>query len=94
MIIKLLSRGKSMNNELLANINQVHTTELGADRIRKNLKLYITDVVAWSKSKIENSNNITRVGKNWYVYIDDIVLTVNAHSYTIITAHIVKENTK
>lgn len=30
---------------------------------------------------------ITRRGKNWYVTVDDIVITVNAHSCTIITAH-------
>ena len=30
---------------------------------------------------------IERNGKNWYVIIDDSVITVNASSYTIITAH-------
>jgi hypothetical protein len=25
--------------------------------------------------------------ENWYISVDDIVITVNAHSYTIITAH-------
>jgi hypothetical protein len=79
-----------MNNELLTNINKLHTTELGAERIRKNLRLDIMDIIEWSKSKIEASNHIIRKGKNWYIYIDDIVLTVNAHSFTIITAHIVK----
>ncbi|MCL2281970.1 MAG: DUF3781 domain-containing protein [Fibromonadales bacterium] len=30
---------------------------------------------------------ITRKGKNWYVNIDGCKITVNAHSYTIITVH-------
>ncbi|MGI5090612.1 DUF3781 domain-containing protein [Treponema sp. OMZ 305] len=25
--------------------------------------------------------------KNWYVSIDDVIITINAYSYTIITAH-------
>jgi hypothetical protein len=28
-----------------------------------------------------------RRGKNWYVSAENCVITVNAHSYTIITAH-------
>ncbi|WP_433169511.1 DUF3781 domain-containing protein [Treponema putidum] len=28
-----------------------------------------------------------RKGKNWYVSIDDIIITVNAYSYTIVTTH-------
>ena len=34
-----------------------------------------------------DKNLIIRKGKNWYVSIDDIIITVNAYSYTIITAH-------
>ena len=51
------------------------------------------DVVAWCKDKINSSHAvITRKGKNWYINVDDFVITVNAHSYTIITAHREKEN--
>lgn len=32
---------------LLDNIDKVHTTELGADRIRRNLKLETADTVAY-----------------------------------------------
>ena len=32
-------------------------------------------------------NSIIRKGKNWYVSIDDIIITVNAYSYTIVTTH-------
>lgn len=77
-----------MSNELIGNIDKVHTTEMGIDRIRKNLGLGDVDVVAFCRSKIlDKSTIITRQGKNWYVRIDGCVITVNASSYTIITAH-------
>ena len=83
-----------MNSDLLNYLDKVHTTEMGIDRIRKNLCLDVTDVVSWCKRKIESADQIERKGKNWYVHVDDFVLTVNAFSYTIITAHKVKLTTK
>lgn len=77
--------------DLLINLDKIHTTKLGAERIKKNLGLNNVDVVAWCKLKIEKADNIIRSGKNWYVYLDDFVITINSHSFTIITAHIVKE---
>ena len=74
-------------NELKTNVDKVHTTKLGVERIKKNLSLDATDVVTWCKEQIENSSEITRHGKNWYVQVNNVVITVNAHSYTIITAH-------
>lgn len=79
-----------MKNELLKNIEKLHTTPMGVDRIRRNLRLCdgVKDVVAWCREKILNSNAvITRQGKNWYVTIDGCEFTVNAYSFTIITAH-------
>lgn len=77
-----------MKNELISNIDKVHTTELGVVRIKKNLSLNTDDVVQWCKLKIVADNaNIERQGKNWYVTVDDAIITVNAHSFTIITAH-------
>lgn len=76
------------DNELLKNLDKLHTTELGAVRIQRNLFLDIDDVVEWCKMKIKAANsNIKRKGKNWYVNADNCIITVNAHSYTIITAH-------
>ncbi len=79
-----------MNKEiLLSNIDKVHTTELGVNRIKKNLKLDINDVVEYCKSKVlDNKCNIYKKGKNWYCEIDNIKITINSYSYTIITAHI------
>lgn len=76
---------------LVRNIDKIHTTELGVNRIRKNLNLDVDDVVLWCKDKIKDSNNkITRKGKNWYVESSDIVICINSYSYTIITAHRLK----
>lgn len=78
----------SVNNGLLSNPDKLHTTELGVVRIKRNLSLDTTDVVTWCKSKIVSPNAvITRNGKNWYVQTEGCVITINAHSYTIITAH-------
>ncbi|MFA6836060.1 MAG: DUF3781 domain-containing protein [Fibrobacteraceae bacterium] len=79
-----------MKNEqsLLKNLNKIHTTPMGAERIKKNIDLNTNDVVIWCINKIKDSNcKITREGKNWYAKIDDCIITVNAYSYTIITAH-------
>ncbi len=79
-----------MQNELLENIETLHTTPMGVDRIRRNLELSddVKDVVAWCRQKIlDNHADISRQGKNWYVKIDGCIFTVNAFSYTIITAH-------
>lgn len=76
------------DNELLKNLDKLHTTELGVERIKRNLSLDTDDVVSWCKTKICSDNAvITRTGKNWYVDVDNCTLTVNAYSYTIITAH-------
>lgn len=76
---------------LLDNISKVHTTEMGIDRIKKNLKLNTNDVVEFCKNKILDKNcNIYKQGKNWYCEIDNIKITINSYSYTIITAHLVK----
>lgn len=76
---------------LLDNISKVHTTEMGMDRIKKNLKLNTNDVVEFCKNKILDKNcNIYKQGKNWYCEIDNIKITINSYSYTIITAHLIQ----
>jgi hypothetical protein len=75
------------DNDLTNNIDKIHTTELGIERIKRNLGLETDDVVNWCKQKVKQSEKIVRKGKNWYVYADHSVITINAHSYTIITAH-------
>ena len=82
-----------MKNDLLENIEKLHTTPMGVERIRRNLSLGddVKDVVAFCSQKILTPTaNITRQGKNWYVKIEGCIITVNAYSYTIITAHFQK----
>lgn len=76
---------------LLSNIDKAHTTEMGIDRIKKNLKIDTNDVVEHCKNKVLDKNcNIYKQGKNWYCEIDNIKITINSYSYTIITAHTIR----
>lgn len=78
-------------NILFQNLDKLHTTKLGIKRIKENLKLNTEDVVTYCKNKLLDKNShIYKQGKNWYVEIDNIRITINSHSYTIITAHIKK----
>lgn len=82
-----------MKNELLENLVKLHTTPMGVDRIRCNLSLGddVKDFVSFCRQKIlDEKAVIARQGKNWYIKIDGCVITVNAYSFTIITAHKVK----
>ena len=41
-------------NDLLENIDKLHTTEMGVERIKKNLQIEVDDVVQWCKTQILN----------------------------------------
>lgn len=74
--------------QLLENIDRLHTTQLGINRIRKNLKLDTENVVDFCKNLIlDEKCRIYRQGKNWYCETGNIRVTVNSYSNTIITAH-------
>jgi len=76
---------------LLDNIDKIHTTKMGVDRIKRNLKIDSDDVVKYCKNKmLDKKCNIYKRGKNWYCEVENIKITINSDSYTIITAHIVK----
>lgn len=76
-----------MDKNLIDNLDRLHTTELGRLRIAKNLGLEPEEVVSWCKSAVEKSESIVRAGKNYSVKFRDVVVTVNASAFTIITAH-------
>ena len=77
---------------LINNIDKIHTTKLGIERIKRNLKLNTNNVIEYCKEKILDKNTkITKKGKNYYCETDNIIITVNSYSYTIITAHIKEE---
>ena len=75
------------DNDLLKNIEKIHTTKLGIMRIRRNLELDTKDVVDWCKRKTGQADDVYKKGKNWYVSFENCIITINAYSYTIITAH-------
>lgn len=75
---------------LINNLDKIHTTKMGVDRIKNNLGIDV-DVVEYCKEKILDTNsNIYKQGKNWYIEINNVKITVNSYSYTIITAHKIK----
>ncbi|QIM19175.1 DUF3781 domain-containing protein [Leucobacter coleopterorum] len=69
----------------------LHTTPLGVERINRNLSLIEEDIVQWCREvvavRLLDGSNIERRGKNWYVDCGKFIMTINAHSHTIITAH-------
>ena len=74
-----------MKNDLINNIDKIHTTDMGIIRIKRNLGIS-GDVINYCKKLIVNSY-IKKIGKNYYCEIDNIIITINSYSYTIITAH-------
>ncbi len=79
-------------NDLIANIDKLHTTKLGAERITRNLQIETDDAVQWCRAQILRPDAvIARAGKNWYIRVPNCIITVNAYSYTVITAHRQKE---
>ena len=80
-----------MKNILVENIDKLHTTKMGEDRILRNLKLENCDVVVYFKNKILSENaQIYKKWKNRYCEVENIKITINSYSYTIITAHMIK----
>lgn len=74
--------------ELLENLSRLHTTELGVLRVKRNLELETEDVIEWCREQIlDPQAAIVRKGKNWYISVGGNELTINAYSYTVITAH-------
>lgn len=76
---------------LISNVNKIHTTKMGIDRIKNNLNIESENVIEYCKRLVLNENClIYKLGKNWYCEINHIRLTINANSFTIITAHTMK----
>lgn len=72
---------------LLENVDKIHTTEMGIGRIQKNLGIS-EEPVSYCISKLKQDNSaVKKEGKNYYVEVDDCIITINSSSFTIITAH-------
>jgi hypothetical protein len=80
--------GVKMHKEIvLENVDKIHTTEMGIGRIQKNLEID-EEPVSYCISKLKKEDSVvTKEGKNYYVAVDDCRITINSHSFTIITAH-------
>ena len=80
-----------MDKDILSeNIDKIHTTKLGINRIKNNLHLD-GDVIDYCKKIILNKDTVIyKNGKNYYCEFNNIRLTINSYSYTIITAHLIK----
>ena len=75
---------------LIDNINKLHTTDLGVSRIKKNLNINEDVVEHCKKIILDENSNIYKKGKNYYCENNNIIITINSYSYTIITAHMIK----
>lgn len=77
-----------LRENVISNIDKVHTTRLGKERIVNNIKIDENDIVDYLKNKIQDDKcNIFKRGKNYYCDIDDLRITLNSFNYCIITAH-------
>ncbi len=73
---------------LIANLDKLHTTKLGIERIKNNINCNIKNVIVYCKELILNKESfVYKQGKNLYVELGNVKLTINSYSYTIITAH-------
>lgn len=79
-------------NELLNNIDKIHTTRLGLERIKNNLKTSNNNIVEYLKEEIQDKSCIIyKKGKNYYCEINNKIITINSFNYCIITVHIIKK---
>lgn len=84
----MMKKEITTQDDLIFNIEKLHTTEMGVERIKRNLDIDVDDVVEWCRLKmLDPSAVIEKKGKNWYISVEGYKFTVNVHSYTIITAH-------
>ena len=86
-------RETTMNQHpLITNIESLHTTPLGVQRIKRNLQISCDDVAYCRNSILQKQAVIYKQGKNWYCESDGAIWTSNAHSYTIITTHLLQKH--
>ena len=74
--------------DVIKNIDKVHTTHLGEERIKNNLNIMNIDIVKYIKNKINDKKSVIyKKGKNYYCEVEKIIITINSYNYCIITAH-------
>lgn len=72
---------------LLSNIDKIHTTLLGSERIKKNINIKDNEIEYIKKIILDKESNIYKKGKNYYCEINNIKVTINSYNYCVITAH-------
>ena len=76
----------AVENSLFLNADKIHTTQMGFDRISKNLGIDKSSVIDYCRCRILDKNSyIYKRGKNWYCETNGVLITINS-----ITAHIIK----
>lgn len=76
--------------DIINNIDKIHTTPLGKERIIKNLNLNTNEIEYCKNIILDKNSHIYKKGKNYYILNNNIKITINSYNYTIITAHIIK----
>lgn len=76
-------------HDLISNLDKLHTTEMGRERVRRNLDLpAASDIIALCREMILSPDaQIERRGKNYYITVRNCIITINAGAFTVITAH-------
>ena len=75
---------------LLSNIDKIHTTLLGSERIKKNININDNEIEYIKKIILDKESIIYKKGKNYYCEINNIKITINSYNYCVITAHKLK----
>jgi len=65
-------------------LDKINTTILGIDRLKKNLNIN-NNVLEYCINQIKQATNIIKKGKNYYIYTDNFIYTINSYTYNIIT---------
>ena len=77
---------ESPKEEMLNRVEELHTTPMGYIRINSIFQKD-DECISYIKEILKDpSTDVIRLGKNYYLYCKDYIVTINASSFTIITA--------
>ena len=82
---------RNYNIFLIQNIENIHTTKLGYERIRRSISESDDEILYQIKKIILEKCYVIKKGKNLYVYNDEYVICINHNTLNIITCKKVKK---